>query len=184
MLLFGGVTLHPTSPCNHTINGWIFFRNKKTTNLLHSQWSSSRRRSQQKHPTLLRGQSSNFGFFLLVFSWWHFCGVSFLRCFLFKPIFLFVPSTHLIDSLLSSLFGWNQLVKKNPFQAVVLGVKGMRFWPTGWFPRENKGSHFPSKKLPFGVPGRVFGRYTFHYINWLVHFPFQYTRLPKNPILL
>ena len=88
MLLFGGVTLHPTSlATTPSTDGSFFFRNKKQPTY-YTVRSSSRRRSQQKHPTLLRWQSSNFGFFLLVFSWWHFCGVSFLPCFCLTHFFV------------------------------------------------------------------------------------------------
>lgn len=77
------------------------------------QWSSSRRRSQQNTPTLLIGQSSNFGFFLLVFFDGIFAVWVFCRFFVW-PIFWFVPSTHwLIHCFRGSLDGINWW-KKTP----------------------------------------------------------------------
>lgn len=153
MLLFWGVTeKFPLQP-HHQRMDLVFFATKKQPTY-RGQWSSSRRRSKQKKntPTLLRGQSSNFGFFLLVFSWWPFCGVSFLPCFCLTHFFgcPFNP----FDWFTAFELVWMESIgeKKHPFLAVVLAVHGRRFWPTGsHFPFQYKGlpkNPFLFKKLP------------------------------------
>ena len=103
MLLFGGVTLHPTSlATTPSTDGSFFFATKKQPTY-YTVRSSSRRRSQQNTPTLLRAE---FYFFFASILLMAFSRCKFSAGFFLDPFFG-CPFNPLIDSLLSRFFGWN-----------------------------------------------------------------------------
>ena len=176
MLLFGGVTVHPTSLATTPSTDGSFFR-KKTTTTYRGQWSSSRRRSQQNTPTLLIGQSSNFGLLFGIFL------MAFLRCefsavFLFDPLFcLSLQPIWLIHCFRGSL-DWIHWWKKTPIFGSCSGQNWKDIFtnripfPFSISRALQKSLPFLKSYLPWGPNKTVmcFGREIAFSKNWLVFF--------------
>lgn len=112
MLLFWGVTeKFPLQPHHQWID-LFFFATKKQPTYYTVSGQVLEGEANKTPPRCLEGRVLTLDLFVGIFLMAFLRG-KFSAVFLFDPFFWLSPSSHLIDSLLSSLFGWNQLVKKS-----------------------------------------------------------------------